>query len=656
MTMEHGKTNATTKDYQTLFDLLPLMYFVVDETGRILSVNQAGADALGYENDELIGTPVYDIFVPEDREPVRQQIAAAALNSNRIAQWEFRKTRKDGSTLWVRETARPARRTDGSLVFHIICEDITQTRLILEQLQYAEAKYRSLVEQVPAISYAVDIGLIPHTTFISPQVEYLLGYTPEEWIQDPSFWHQCIHRDDRQRVLDEVSRNNLSGAPFFLEYRIRTKDGQYRWIRNHGVYRRDETGAPRYTHGVMIDITDTKRIEEREQEVQARLMRAERMESLGLMAGGVAHDLNNILGPLVGYPDLLLQELSPGHEAAKDLRMMRDAALRASDIIQDLLTLARRSHVPQEPVDLNQVIQTYLSTPEYKSVQDRYPLVDVAVQLDEDLPPVNGATPQLMQVVVNLVQNAFESIEERGQITISTSREYVERPVGKFDTVKEEECVVLRVQDTGCGIAQEDIDHVFDPFFTRKRLHRTGTGLGLSIVYGVIKDMRGSVDLQSRVNEGSVFSLFMPIAGNVITEEAEMRAPPQITGSERLLVVDDLSEQRDLARRILSNLGYDVQVAAGHDDALDLIRQTRFDLVILDMIIEGGPDGLDIYKDILRIAPGQRCIIISGFAETERVREAKVLGAHNYIRKPYTMQKLGGAVRAALDQETDASA
>ncbi len=643
-----------SSEYQALFDVLPLMYFVVDDAGRILTVNQAGADTLGYAREELLQTDVLGIFVEEDRDRVREQIAQCRNQPDRIAQWEFRKKRKDGSTLWVRETVRPAPHPDGGMVYHIICEDITDNKQMLEQLQYAEVKYRTLVEKVPAISYAVELGDNPQTTFISPQVEFLLGYTPEEWLSDPEFWHQCIHPEDCDRVREEVLRNNETGAPFFLEYRTRTKKGQYRWLRNHGVYMRDESGTPRYTHGVMIDITDTKQIEEREKEVQDRLMRAERMEAIGVLAGGVAHDLNNLLGPLVGYPDLIGQKLPTDHPANEELRAMRDSALRASDIIQDLLTLSRRSNAPQEPVNVNHVIRSYMGGPAYRTLRERHPLVDVAVRLDPDIPRVRGSAAHLLQLIMNLVQNAFEAISGRGRISVSTNCEFAEGAVGRFDTLAGGAHVVLRVQDTGCGIAQQELERVFEPFYTHKGPGGKGTGLGLSIVYGIVKDMQGAVDLESTPGKGSTFTLYMPVCAEGSTDQTDATTDARLDGKERLLVVDDVAEQRELAHRILSNLGYRVHAVSGQDDALSAMQSNTYDLVVLDMIIQDGPDGLDTYKEILKVAPKQRCILISGYAETERVHEAQRLGAHSYVRKPYTMETLGKAVRAALDQPAPA--
>ncbi len=654
MAGEPQNDTLRSKELETVFDFLPLMYFVVDDAGGIINVNRAGADALGYSREELIDRDVLDIFYEDDRETVRKQLTQCRAKPDRVAQWEVRKTRKDGTLIWVRENVRPVQRNDGSLVFHIVCEDITDHKHMLDKLTYAEMRYRTLVEKVPAISYAVDISDSPHTTYISPQVECLLGYTPEEWLRDPDFWHACIHPDDQDRVRDEVWRNNETGEPFFLEYRVRTKDGHYRWLRNHGVYMRDEHLRPRYTHGVMIDITDTKLIEEREQELQARLIRAERMETIGLLAGGIAHDLNNLLGPLVGYPDLIAEQLPVGSPATRELRTMRDSALRASDIIQDLLTLARRDNTPQEPTNLNEVVRSYMKTPSYQKLRKDHPRVDMATRLAPELPRVSGSATHLLQVIMNLVQNAFEAIADRGRITLSTSAEQVQGPVGPFDTIAPGDCVVLRVEDTGCGIAADDLEHIFEPFYTRKGIGRRGTGLGLSVVYGILKDMQGAVDIQSTIDKGTAFSLYLPVSHKPTPTGSGPVDKPSWGGSERLLIVDDIPEQRELACRLLSNLGYGVTAAASGEDALEAMGQSSFDLVILDMILGDGPDGLDVLGDILRSVPGQRCILMSGYAESDRVRKALKLGADSCIRKPFTMEKLGGAVRAALDRDVSA--
>lgn len=636
---------------QPQFDLLPIMYFIVDGVGRILAVNRIGAETLGYAREELIGRSVLDVFIEEDRPYVEELLNLLRAEPDKVLTWEFRKHHKDGHILWVKESATRLLSEGDQEEFHILCEDITESRQMRERLREAEMRYRSLVEKVPAISYSVDLRGAPCTTFISPQVEFILGYTPEEWMQDREFWLTCIHPEDRDRVKEEVLKRNETGSPFFLEYRIRTKNGPYSWIRNHGVFLRDDDGTPRFTHGVMIDISDTKRIEDREQELQTKMARAERMESLGLLAGGVAHDLNNILGPLVGYPDILLETLPPDDPMAEDLSVMRDAAQRAAEVIQDLLMLARRGNVEKTGVDLNAAIAGYLASTEFTALQKRYPKVELVDERSEAAGMAAGSPTHLFQVIMNLVSNAFDAIEQSGHVTIRTVRERLTEPCPLYETIPPGRYVVLQVSDTGCGIPAADLEHIFEPFYTKKVMGRSGTGLGLSVVYGIIKEMDGYIDVQSDANEGTTLSLYLPESESTSFSSKtapSTRAIPK--GTERLLVVDDLSEQRDIATRLLANLGYEVRTAPDYDEALQLAKtEGPFDLALLDMILNGDSDGLDVFKALREIHPNHRALIISGYAETDRVHEAIRLGAHGFVRKPYTMEKIGVMVREALD-------
>jgi len=205
---------------------------------------------------------------------------------------------------------------------------------------------------------------------------------------------------------------------------------------------------------------------------------------------------------------------------------------------------------------------------------------------------------------------------------------------------------ILTVSDTGIGIELKDYRRIFEPFYTKKEMGRSGSGLGLAIVYGVVKDHNGYIDVRSEPNKGSEFILYFPAS----REQAESDGPTcsDIRGDEGVLVVDDVIEQRELAATVLGSLGYRVYTAANGHEAIDFLRQNSIDVVILDMIMEPDFDGLDTYREIINLHPGQKAIITSGYAETERVKEAENLGVGKYIRKPYTMQKLGKGIREIL--------
>jgi CheY-like chemotaxis protein len=252
---------------------------------------------------------------------------------------------------------------------------------------------------------------------------------------------------------------------------------------------------------------------------------------------------------------------------------------------------------------------------------------------------------------MNLLANAAESISGAGEVTIGTENRYLDRPVRGYDTVREGDYVVLTVTDTGRGISAADIDKIFEPFYTKKVMGRSGTGLGLAVVWGTVKDHRGCIDVQSEEGRGSAFTLYFPATREAPDQE---KRPPSIEDhlgqGERILVIDDVREQRDLAVSMLTRLGYRVSAVAGGEEALSFLAKEPADLIVLDMIMDPGMDGLETYRRICEIHPGQKAIIVSGFSETERVREAQRLGAGLYVKKPYVLEKIAAAVRYELEK------
>jgi len=251
---------------------------------------------------------------------------------------------------------------------------------------------------------------------------------------------------------------------------------------------------------------------------------------------------------------------------------------------------------------------------------------------------------------MNLVFNAVEAMPSGGAVRIETWNQYVDRPVAGYDEVREGEYVVMEISDTGHGISAEDIEHIFEPFYTKKVMGRSGSGLGLAVVWGTVKDHQGYIDVRSSA-AGSSFKIYLPAARGTGPEGEKKEISRDIQGrGERILVVDDIEEQRELARMILSGLGYRVATAAGGEEAVAYLRRHDVDLLVMDMIMEPGMDGLDTYREIVKIKPGQRAIIVSGFSETDRVTRAQELGAGAYVRKPFVMEKLALAVREELDR------
>ena len=404
------------------------------------------------------------------------------------------------------------------------------------------------------------------------------------------------------------------------------------------------------------EMAERARVEQERQALDEKLQRAKRMEDLGILAGGVAHDLNNILVGTVSYPDLLLTRLPVDSPLREPLETIRRSGVKAAAIVQDLLTLARRGVASPQVLNLNTVVTDYFSSPEYERMKSFHPHADVDLQLDPGLPNLSGSPIHLLKVVMNLVSNAAEAMPDGGKIVVSTSAEHTGPRVGSFESIEEGDYVLLRVSDTGIGIPKEDIDRIFEPFFTKKVLGRSGTGLGMTVVWGTVKDHEGYIDIESAVGKGTTFTLYFPAkAGKPTSIQAMEPAAQGMARGESILIVDDVREQREIASKMIAELGYSVEAVSSGEEAIAYLNKSPVDLLILDMCMEPGMDGLDTYREALKLRPGQRAIITSGYAETQRVKETQELGAGACIRKPFFIDTIGAAVRAELDKKRNAT-
>lgn len=440
-----------------------------------------------------------------------------------------------------------------------------------------------------------------------------------------------------------IQRVHATGSRVDMEYTLQTKAGERVYDSCLLPLRNGEISV------IIRNVTEQRVAQQRERALQDRLMRSERMESLGILAGGVAHDLNNILGPLVVYPGLILKDMPIAGEARKLLGEIESAANRAAAVIRDLLTMARRGNYVLEPVDLNSVIDSYVNSFAFRELQSLHPQCELSLQLDAGLPMALGLPHQLGQAVMNLIMNAYESVPDKGTVTVITECKAVEEHTGIYETIRGGRYVILRVRDTGIGIPKESIEHIFEPFYSKKKMGRSGSGLGLTVVYGVVRDVGGHIDVETDPVKGTEMRLYIPITDKKI--EAMKPEEKTSSGRESILVVDDVPEQRDLAKHVLSDLGYAVVTASNGHEAIAYLRDHAVDLVLMDMIMEDNFDGLDTFKAILDIHPNQRCIVASGFSETDRAQEALRHGAGGFVSKPYSIQALSRAVREELDRE-----
>jgi len=438
-------------------------------------------------------------------------------------------------------------------------------------------------------------------------------------------------------ISQDISEVFATGTPLRREIEV-----QERISDTHYYPGFDSRGKVFQVAVFVLDITDKRRLE-------SRLQRAEKMEALGTLAGGVAHDLNNILSGIVSYPDLLLLDLPKDSTLTKPIETIKKSGEKAAAIVQDLLTLSRRGAVVTEVVDLNEIVSEQLKSPEFKLLRSHHPLVRIESDLAINLLPIKGSSIHLSKMVMNLFSNAAEAMPDGGLLQVSTKNRYIDRPVEGYDEVQEGDYVVLTVSDRGVGIRPEDMRRIFEPFYSKKVMGRSGTGLGMAVVWGAVKDHHGYIDLQSTTGKGATISVYLPATRLELPVVPDGRTLEDLMGrGESILVVDDVAEQREIASRLLNRLGYAVTTASSGEEAVVKVKRNTPDLVLLDMIMAPGMDGLSTYEEILAFAPDQKAIIVSGFSETDRVRRALELGAGKYVKKPYSIETIGRAVKAIL--------
>jgi signal transduction histidine kinase len=398
------------------------------------------------------------------------------------------------------------------------------------------------------------------------------------------------------------------------------------------------------------EIQERERLSLEKMELQTKLQRAQKMEVVANVAGGVAHDLNNVLAGAVSYPDLICMELPPDSPLRDTLDKVKKSGVKAAAIVSDLLTLVRRGIVTKKITNLNLLISEYLNSPELENLRSYHPHVAVETCLDETLWNVNGSPVHIMKAIMNLVSNGAEAMTGSGKLTIITRNLNISDPfMGYDDEIAPGEYVVLEVIDTGSGMTQEELEKVFEPFYSKKVLGKSGTGLGMTVVWGAVKDHEGHIEIQSTEGKGTSFRIYFPASQERMAEtDTESPLENYKGNGESILVIDDVVEQREVAVALLTKLGYTATALPNGEAAVQYIQDNPVDLVVLDMIMDPGMDGLDTYREIIKHYPAQKAIIATGYCETERVKEAQKLGTGNCLVKPFTLEKLGKTVRAEL--------
>ena len=523
---------------------------------------------------------------------------------------------------------------------------ITEQRFVEESLQKSRIKYKTLTNNLNVGIFRNTAG--PEGQFLeaNPALIAMFGYESKDEFMKLRVSDLYVNPEERSIFSDKLVQKEFIKNEELL---LRKKNGDSITCSVSSVAIKDDSGEVQFYDGVIEDITERKRLE-------LKFQQAQKMEAIGTLAGGVAHDLNNILSGIVSYPELILMDLPKDSPLEDPIKKIKESGQKAAATVQDLLTLARRGVSTAKITNLNDIVSEYLTSPEFQKLISFHPSVKVKKCLDPYLLNIMGSPIHLSKTVMNLVSNAAEAMPEGGIINVSTENIYLDEPVKNYDEIAEGDYVILTVSDTGTGIATDDIGRIFEPFYTKKVMGRSGTGLGMAVVWGTIKDHNGYIHVESELKKGTAFKLYFPI-----TRKEKIEDPKsgdlfnQMGNRETILVVDDVKEQREIASKILSQLGYCVNTVSSGEAALKFLSKNRVDLIILDMIMPCGMDGLETYERIITIHPNQKAIITSGFSETHRVRKAQKLGVGTYLKKPYTIEKIAIAAKSELKKEKRAA-
>ncbi len=559
-----------------------------------------------------------------------------------------------------------------------------QKNIGVDRWNYQDANGVSVVRDLIRISQKKDGGYLSYVSTIrpttgrpAPKIGYARAVMDWQWMVGTGVYIEnleslvaenrlALKKEVKGRILKSIGILMVSLIFIFLLTRLLST----KMVNNIKVFSlffqraakesaKIEDEKVNFTEFKDLAVSANQMVEERNRAqislaaLQDELARSKKMEALGLLAGGVAHDLNNVLSGMVSYPDLILADLDPKSPLNKYILTIKSSGQKAADIVQDLLTLARRGVAQVEVLNINRIVKEYLASPEHEKIMGYHPKIRIIAEFDTDLLNIKGSPVHLKKTIMNLISNAVEAMPHGGEINIVLENRYVDSVIKGYETINEGDYVVLTVKDSGIGIEPEDLERIFEPFYTKKKMGRSGTGLGMAVVWGTVQDHNGYIDVTSDLGKGTVFELYFRATRKEVTADEEIQDLNDCFGSgQTILVVDDVKEQRELAQAILTRLNYRVETVSGGEKAVEYVKEHEVDLVLLDMIMDPGMDGFLTYKKIIEIRPGQKAVIVSGFAETKWVKDAIDLGVGRYVKKPYTVNKIGMAVKAELDRKT----
>jgi PAS domain S-box-containing protein len=603
-------------------------------------------DIYGVTPEELgsDASPIFEVIHPDD---IRWVVESTNESARRLEVWqgEFRVNHPVKGLIWVEGRSIPEREPDGSVLWRGFLNDISKRKHAEEALHLSEERFREIAENIREVFWLTDPAK-GEIMYVSPGYEAIWGRSTSSLQALPRQWMEAIHPDDRDRIVRASVTKQRTGE-YDEEYRIVRPDGTVRWIHDRGFPVRDKAGNVIRIAGVAEDITDRR-------DLEAELRQAQKMESVGLLAGGVAHDFNNALTVIMGSTEMLAEELPESPGTAAMLDEIRGATDRAASLTRQLLAFSRKDVIAPRVVDFNALVADTERMLRRLLGED----IDLIASLDPAIAHVRVDPGQWNQVLVNLAVNARDAMTGCGRLTITTRDVTIAAgtaaaargmPVGRY--------VQLSVSDAGSGMSPEVAARIFEPFFTTKGVGH-GTGLGLAVVYGIVCQSGGHIEVRSQEHVGTTFTILIPASDAAVdfASDRQVASGASETGTETILLVEDEDGLRRMAARVLTQHGYTVLQASSGPEALRLLEahDHRIDLLVTDVVMPS-MDGRELADRIRERRPSIRVLFTSGYTEDAVVHRGVEAASVAFLQKPYVPLTLARKVREVMRQ-SDAAA
>jgi len=634
------RMRLAAKEWRITFDAIHDAVALLDPERRIIRCNKTLRDLIDKPWDQIIGRPCCQLVHQKAAPPTKCPVLRAAQTLRRET-WRVSLDER-----WYSIIADPILDKQGQLTgFVHVMRDISDRLEAEEKLRESEDKYRLLVENANEIVLVVQDGMFK---FANRRIFEVTGQRPGEIMEKPFI--EFIHPEDREIVAQRhAQRLRGEEVPEVYPFRILSKEGEPVWVQINAV-RIEWEGSPAIL-SFLMDITERKRAEKEQEKLREQLLQAQKMESVGRLAGGVAHDFNNMLSVILGYTEMALAELDPKDSIHAGLQEVLSAARRSTGITRQLLAFARKQAIDPKVLDLNEVIEGMLKMLRRLIGED----INISWEPDTDLWPVKMDPAQIDQVLANLCVNARDAIDGVGEIRIRTENVVMSHAYATGDAeCRPGEYVVLALSDDGAGMDRETAEKIFEPFFTTKELGR-GTGLGLSTVYGIVKQNEGSIHVYSEPGQGTLFKVYLPrFRGEAKAEEKGIEEPLPQGHGETVLIVEDEASVLNLVKHILKKLGYRVRTAEGAEKALKMVQECRdpIHLLISDVVMpEMG--GKVLAERIKAVCPDTKLLFMSGYTADTVIHRGILDEGIPFLQKPFTSESLARKVREVLEAEDD---